>query len=309
MNKSKRKSLNHIISFCFVIYALFFMNGCNTNQAFMCYDSEKYVDLYDYSQEVVDSDYLKITEEDIEMIIETELSANEAYVEITSKVKAENNDILLLAVGGEYQYYFLGGEDNLEEDEQMLLDSSVDEIITLKDSLGELVTATVCGIYRKATIKDVDFILDYYGYSNWNELERFVRNRASDEIIYNLLFDKITEHSTILGVPKEIQIQIEKEIRQNKSQILENYSSMNDYLNDNSISYEEFESSISQYYYELMIYKSILDNENLTVTNAEVNDYRLKNSLGKNYSDYYIYQQIAFEKVKKRLVDIAKIID
>lgn len=307
MTGLKMKHIKSILFISFIVFVLPIMCSCNTDKTFMCYDSEKYVNLYDYSKEVVSADYLEITDEDVKMIVEAELSTNEIYIENTSRTKAENGDILSLNVDGELQYYFLGDENNSEEVEQKLINSSVGESINLETSSGANVPAIVCGIYRTATIDDDEFILNYYGYSNWDEFESFIRNRASNEIIYNLLFDKISKESKILKVPKEIQIQIEKEIEQSTFQILQNYYCLEDYLNDNGISYEEFESSISQYYYELMIYKAILDHENLTVTVADINQYRLNNSIDNNYSDYYIYQQLASEMARQKLVDAVKI--
>ncbi len=268
----------------------------------MNFNSEDYVELYDYSVLSVDYEYTQITYEDIEKIIETEMSINEAYVEIKERKKAEIDDILLISVNGTEEYYFAGSNAYSEEFDNILLSMETGESKTVDNDILGTVNLCLHGIYKTATMADMEFILNYYNRSSFEELETFIRDRAEEEIIFNYAFDMICKNSVVIGFPQEMQKQIDVDIKNGKEKVLQQYTNFDVFLEDSGMTIDEFEDNIASYYFDIMIYKAILDKNNIELTQDDISEYR-KNHLTDEYTDYDAFKELAYIKVRDILVE------
>lgn len=293
-----------IISFIF----LFLLFGCLNDSSIMSFDSNRYIRLYDYSSESIDYNYTQISDEDVESIILMELSVNESYVEVRNKKSPEINDIVLISIDGEEEYYTLGNEQYSEKFDEQLKSIKVGQEIRTTIIDDTVYRVKLIGIYRFAEINDTEFILDYYRLSTFTELETFIRNRAYNEIIFNDVFDKIVEQSAVIDYPEEIKRQIKSDIIIAKKQVLEKYKSFEAFLKENAMSEDDFNNQIANKYYELMLYKAILDNEGYEITKLDIERYKTDNSISNEYNYYDIYEQVAYEKVRDILISKVKII-
>ncbi|MBQ7296421.1 MAG: hypothetical protein IJW86_09565 [Clostridia bacterium] len=300
--------MKKIFKLILILLLLSFLSGCDNTITIMNYNSDSFIDLYNYNSISVDYEYIQITQEDIKNIIETELSVKEAYIEIPDKQKPNVDDIALISIDNGLEYYFIGSERYSEDFDKELLQMCVGETKQVNLFEDNLSAVKLISIYRLATIEDTDFILKYYNRSDINELNSFIKERASKEITFNYSYEIICENSSIIKIPNEIQTQINSDIKSYYKEILEYYSNIEEFFDEENITKEEFEESIATNYYEMMIFKAIMDNENITITQKEIDDYRNENGMNE-YSDYDIYRELAYSLVREILMKRTQIIN
>ena len=185
---------------------------------------------------------------------------------------------------------------------------SVGESRNLEVADGVFTDVTLVGIYRTASIDDLDFILDYYGYSSFDELEKFIRSRATDEIVFNYAYDLIWDNSAMLKIPPELEQQISLDITNYHEQITQQGISFEDYLSENDMTNEDFESSIISGYYDLMLYKAILDREGTEIDSKDIENYKIEMDNSEDFDNYDIYRLLAEAKVRDILTSKVKIV-
>ncbi len=298
MNKIQKISLIFVL---FAVLSVMFSGCSNNTNEIMTYDSKEYVDLFNYSDLKVDEDFIKVSQDDINQIIETEISSSQTYIEVSDRTSVNKEDILLLSVDGEEEYYILGTDDYGEDfDNKLLSANKGDEIKAQIDTQNYKVK--ILGIYRYVTVNDRDYILKYYGYEDYNELISFLKKRAQNEILFNYVIQKVEENSEIKKHPKEIQIQIEKTLTKTEDEIKKYYSSIDEYCKENDISKEDFENGIAYNYQELMIYKAILENENQQITIKEISEY-----VNDDTDEYMAYFDVCENKLRQILPQKVKI--
>lgn len=291
-----------------LLVSIFFLSSCADDTSIMNYDSRKFIELYDYDSICVEYDYTQITDEDVKNIIEVELSTNEVYIKITDRISVESNDIVSILIDDNQEYYFVGCQEYSKEFDQELSKMKIGDSVNMHiDNFG-FIQIKLTGIYRMATISDRDFILDYYNFSTFEQLEKFIKKRASQEIIFNYSYDKICENSSLLEFPKEIQNQIDLSIENYKEEILQNYSDFDEFLKKNEMTEDDVVNTISANFYDMMLYKAILDKEKMRITISEIDAYRDRTSI-QGYNDYDIYKDLAYNKVKTILTSKTKIIN
>lgn len=282
---------------CFILVIIIVFSSCSKNVQIMNYNSNDYVDLYDYDNIVIPSNYLNITQDDTEQIVLIELSSNDAYVPVAKRNIVKDEDIILLEIEQEKFYYFVGTNSLSADFDKKVIGSKIGDFISSNNELGDF-TAKVVGIYRNATIKDENFILNYYGYSNKNDLYDFLKDRAKNEVYYNYVVQKIEENSTIKNIPKELQVESEYDIKNLKQELKASGVLFDDYLKNNNISENELYDGFLSFYKKCMIYKAILENENITISNQEIKE-KLKES---DANKYEIYIDIAEQKLRNVFV-------
>ena len=297
MNKIQKISL---IFALFAVLSIMF-SGCSNNaNEIMTYNSKEYVDLYNYDNLKVDEDFIKISQDDINQIIETEMLSNQTYIEVSNRTSVEKDDILLLSIDGNEEYYILGTDNYGEDFDNKLLSANTgDELNAQIDNQDYKIK--ILGIYRYVTVNDREYILKFYGYEDYNELILFLKERAQNEILFNYVIQKVEENSTIRKYPKEIEKQIEKTLLKTENEIKKEYSSVDEYCKEAGVSKEDYENGIAYNYQELMIYKAILDNENRQITIEEISKY--VNGDADEYTAYFDVcenrlRQILPQKVK-----------
>lgn len=292
------------ISLIFALFAVLsvIFNGCSNNaNEIMTYNSKEYVDLYNYDNLEVDEDFIKISQDDINQIIETEMLSSQTYIEVLNRTSVDKDDILLLSIDGEEEYYILGTNDYGENFDNKLLSANTgDELNAQIDNQDYKVK--ILGIYRYVTVNDRDYILKFYGYEDYNELILFLKERAQNEILFNYVIQKVEENSTIRKYPKEIEKQIEKTLLKTENEIKKEYSSVDEYCKEAGVSKEDYENGIAYNYQELMIYKAILDNENQEITTGEINKY-----INDDTDDYMAYFDACENRLRQILPQKVKI--
>lgn len=292
----------------FIVLLVFSLFSYGKSNSIMNYDSSEYVNLYDYSSISTTYKYTQISNEDIKNIIETELSINEAYIEITNKTKPNIGDIVLIAIDDYFEYYFIGSGTHNTQLDNNLIKMNIGDSTKIEIWDSTLSVVELKGIYRLATIKDINFILEYYNCSSSKELDAFIKARASDEIIFNYAYDIICEKSEIIKTPHEIQLKIDSDIKDYYKEISEYYSTIEDFFKEQNITKEDFENSIVANYYEMMLYKAIMDNENISITKKDIHNYRLEHRTTE-YSDYDIYRELAYSYTREILIKKTQIIN
>ena len=266
----------------------------------MMYNSKEYIDLFNYDNLEVNEDFIKVSQDDINQIIETEISSSQNYIMVDDRTSVKKDDILLLNVDGDEKYYTLGSDDYGEEFDNRLLSANTgDELNAQIDNKDYKVK--ILGIYRYVTVNDRDYILKYYGYEDYNELISFLNKRAQNEILFNYVIQKTEENSTIKEYPKEIETQIKKTLSDTEKEI-KKYSSVDEYCKESEISKEDFENGIVYNYQELMIYKAILDNEKQKVTPEELSLY-----VNNDTDEYMAYFDACENKLRQILPQKVKI--
>ena len=278
------------------------LSGCSNNtNDIMMYNSKEYIDLFNYDNLEVNEDFIKVSQDDINQIIETEISSSQNYIMVDDRTSVKKDDILLLNVDGDEKYYTLGSDDYGEEFDNRLLSANTgDELNAQIDNKDYKVK--ILGIYRYVTVNDRDYILKYYGYEDYNELISFLNKRAQNEILFNYVIKKTEENSTIKEYPKEIETQIKKTLSDTEKEIKKYYSSVDEYCKESEISKEDFENGIVYNYQELMIYKAILDNEKQKVTPEELSLY-----VNNDTDEYIAYFDACENKLRQILPQKVKI--
>ncbi len=298
MNKIQKISLIFVL---FAVLSVMFSGCSNNTNEIMTYDSKEYVNLFNYSDLKVDEDFIKVSQDDINQIIETEISSSQTYIEVSDRTSVNKEDILLLSVDGEEEYYVLGTDDYGEDFDNKLLSANTDDELNVQIDNQDY-KVKILGIYRYVTVNDRDYILKYYGYEDYNELISFLKKRAQNEILFNYVIQKVEENSEIKKHPKEIQIQIEKTLTKTENEIKKYYSSVDEYCKENDISKEDFENGIAYNYQELMIYKAILENENQQITIKEISEY-----VNDDTDEYMAYFDVCENKLRQILPQKVKI--
>ncbi|MCM1285342.1 MAG: hypothetical protein NC213_09385 [Acetobacter sp.] len=269
------------------------LSSCNSDIQILNYNSNEYVDLFDYKNIEVPIGYLELENEDIEQIILVELSSNEIYFPVKDRTFVVNDDIILLEIEEEQFYYFVGTNSLSKDFDEKVIRAEIGDFIDSENEL-RIFSARLLGIYRNVKIDDEDFILDYYGYSNNQELFKFLEKRAQNEIYYNYVIQEIEKKSIIKSIPNEIDLAVKKDIKELEKELKSSNKKFDDYLKDNNLTEEELYNDLLYYYKQCMLFKAVLDNENLTISNKEIREVR-ENS---NLSSYDSYLNIAEQKLK-----------
>lgn len=295
-----KKRLSFVLILFIIIGAV--ISGCSNNtNDIMMYNSKEYIDLFNYDNLEVNEDFIKVSQDDINQIIETEISSSQNYIMVDDRTSVKKDDILLLNVDGDEEYYALGSDNYGEEFDNKLLSANTgDELNAQIDNQDYKVK--ILGIYRYVTVNDRDYILKYYGYEDYNELISFLNKRAQNEILFNYVIQKAEENSTIKEYPKEIETQIKKTLSDTEKEIKKYYSSVDEYCKESGISKEDFENGIVYNYQELMIYKAILDNEKQKVTPEELSLY-----VNNDTDEYMAYFDACENKLRQILPQKVKI--
>jgi hypothetical protein len=286
--------------------------SCVNNTAKSTYDfnARDYVDLVNYNNLKLDKDYTEIEDDDVESIINMDLSSSEKYIK-TSKNKGKDNDIAYIKLKSSSQgtqekvFYIIGSNEYSEDFDKILKTISVKETKTINHTISKEITINevqLLGIYRNATCEDINSVLEYYKKDNIKDVYKYVRKRARKEIIYNYAFNYITENSTINNYPEQIKNKIDEDIENAIAGVENENTTLSDYLEKNKTTYDEFVSPIYSYYSEAIIAKAILEKEDKTIGEDELK----KEENGEETTDE-IYYNLLFEKLRKILISKVKI--
>ncbi|MCC8073439.1 MAG: hypothetical protein LIO62_04870, partial [Clostridiales bacterium] len=91
----------------------------------MNFDANKYVELYDYKSIELENDYVQISQDELESIVNMELSSYNEFIEVTDRTRVKTDDILLLEINCEEEYYLVSSNAYSEDFDNELVKKSV----------------------------------------------------------------------------------------------------------------------------------------------------------------------------------------
>lgn len=190
--------------------------------------------------------------------------------------------------------------------------------INSEDNVETELTVTVLGIYRDITINDEDILLSFYKQNSMSEVENYIRNRTAKEIIYNYMYDYISQNAEFSDkYPKYIENRINEDIKDLEQKALSNNQTIEEYLESMDTTYDDYISNIHSYYQDFILYKAILERENIEVQESDVDNFleKLSDMYSNDYreiKEYYTYNdayyQLMTEKIKTVLPKYVHII-
>lgn len=281
------------------------------------FDAKKYVNLYDYRNIHIDYDFIEVSEQDIETVINNDLSYYECYKPI-NKNTVENEDIVSLQIlskdNSNYlkEFYYTVGSSELGEDtDSLLINMKINEELYI--NIGDIkdIEVRIKGIYTYATYKDTDIVCSYYQLDNMDKVYESIKERTKNEIIFNYMYDEIMEKSKVKRCPSIVNEYIKKYEKEIKDSARKANLSVEEFAKQNAnMTFSELIKLRKDYYYEIMIMNAILESENQEITMNEV-ERNIKNTASENNIDeeevknnYFedVYYDTIYKKLKTVLV-------
>lgn len=278
------------------------------------------IELYDYKNIVIDKEYIELSQSDIETIIFMDFSSNDYFERIEKNCISEEDTILLnikcsdILYCCEGYYYEVGSNELSEEFDKELLgkkaEDSFDISLLLEDKTVEL-EVEIQGIYTLKDINDPKAVIEFYGYDTLEETVSFLKKRASDEIVFNYMWDMIKDSSKIIEFPEYVIDEADNIIMQLSEEASLSGKSLDLYMAEKGIKLEDAKKEVYNYYYELIIAEEILKRENITISDSLKNECAKflaeKNGLSidelKSYmSEEEIYYQTVIKKIREILL-------
>ncbi len=275
--------------------------------------AEQDIEVYDYKSIEVTREYIEVTDEDVKTIILLDYSSSEYYQPILDRNIINPGDTVLIDIlcdNKEYQledyYYIVGDSDNLEELDKLLIGKTVGESFFHVIYNGDVKTDTkvlVKGICELPDVNDEEALKDFYSLENKETVYKFIKKRAQEDIIYDYAWNKTLVNSSVNKFPDNI---LEKMNEFELSLGPQMASSLSD----------EEKQSIYNYYFEEAIAETILKNENIKISQTDLDikktELSEKNKVSiDEISDYFsdedIYNAVLMEKVKTILITYTKV--
>lgn len=281
------------------------------------FSTKEYVDLYDYKNIHIDYDYIQVSDQDIETVINNDLSYYECYKPIV-KDFIENDDIVLLRIVSNNEsdsfqefYYIVGSAELGDNFDSSIVGAKLNDTLTVNIGNNKDAPVKIIGVYTYATYEDTDIVCSYYKLDNMEEVYEKIKERTKTEIIFNFMYDKILENSRITRCPSIVNNYIKRYEHELKQTAQKEELSVEEYARLNSgMTFSEMLNFRKNYYYEIMIINAILENEKATITTTEVDDnikltaqqnHITENEVREKYIEEVYYNSI-YKKLKKNIV-------
>lgn len=242
-----------------------------------------YVDLYEYENINLTSEYIEVSDSDIVTVIEMDMEYYYCMKPVELEYPKEDYYVFLrivnIANNQSSDIYYLIGSDNF---------GSYFESILKKTDINESFIAEIDGVESKvinmgyfepATIEDENMILDFYELNTMDEVYEYIRNKTRTNIIFYYMMDTILENTVIKDLPSAV-----------------------------SDCYDEYSAS---FWNDIIIYKAILEKEDKELTVSEF-EQALEKTARENETTYsaileenadYVLHFVLEQKVKNILVD------
>lgn len=242
------------------------------------FKANDYVDLYDYKSISVDKNYIKISQEDIDTIINLDFSSRNFYYQDNNSDIINEDDTVLIDIecsDDKFQindwYYEIGSGEITEEFDSLLIGKppcSKFEYTYVSDKEYKF-NVTLKGIFILNDPTNEDAVCSFYSLPSVNEVYKYLTERAQKEILYNYAMEQILTQSKLISFPKSI-------IKKANTDIEKTFDSI-----DTTSNIEEIQQNIYNYYYEIIILKAILENEKIEVNFSDI-DKKIINISEKN---------------------------
>lgn len=205
------------------------------------FSASTYVELCDYKNINIDSNYIEVSDSDVVRVIEMDMVYYDCMKSVEFSTPKDDYYVLLNIVNQDSRearslYYLVGSCDYGESFDAELLKTSINETFETEID-GIKSTITNIGIYEPATIDDEDMILSFYKKDSMEDVYEYIRENTKMNIVFNYMMDIILENTTIIDLPQTIKSQ----------------------YNDNSASF----------WNDIIIYKAILEQEENELTEIE----------------------------------------
>lgn len=308
------------------------LSGCNNYMS--NYDNMyniraiDYVKLADYKNIEIPLSYTEISHSDVESIISWDFSSSDTFIAVTDRKNILHGDVIHLSVSFEntstpyenFEYYYEVGSEDIFEDGNIFTNHKTEDFfstdIVIENETAEA-NIKILGIYRYVTLSDEDAILSYYGYDNMNDVVKFLKNRAYNEIVYHYMWDYIYENSQVTEYPDFVKEEINSIELERKSSNIQDESSELTHTSINNTDYEEQTQEIYDYYCRFLLAKAILENEKIEITDEDtekiIEEICQKQNISSNEvllycGEYEIYYKAVMQKSKQRLIQLIKIV-
>ena len=300
------------------------LGGCQDNKGRAALDINalKYVDLADYKNLYISSDYTYISSEDVENIINWDMTSSDSFIEVTTRDTVKDDDIVLLTLMNADEttsmFYELDDEETFK-DNDVFRGRKIGDIITVEYmGFGNNYTpilVRVDAIYRWPEISDEEFLLEYYGLDTMQDLYDFIKKRASNEIVYNYMWEMILEESTVTHWPSTITKLIKESTSDLRKEAAALNKSVDEYLQSVGFaSYSDYIELKYSYYTEYIIAKAILDSEGVVITDSNIENTKreiarrldiTEDDVAMYYSSDDIFCRTIMTLLKDTLVELA----
>lgn len=284
-------------------------------------DSVSCVTICDYKNITIDSDFVEVSKEDIDAVINMDFSVNDYFVSAEKGI-IETGDIVKIELSSEEDEFNLGtiyyevGSASISYDlDNFLIGKTLGAFNFYIDK--SEITVNVMDILMLPNSKDENTVLNFYGMETMDEVNAYLTGRIRDEIIYNYMWDYILENSVIESYPDELNEIIEETLKEIQSSAEEIGMSLEDYLEEIKLTENDIKQNISSNYFEEIIKDEILKMEGVTILEEDVYKMleRLKieygytdDEIGELYSYDDVYYMVADEKIRTILISYAIIL-
>ena len=311
---------------CILIQFFIFLFGCSnftknndiiSDFNFSAENADKIVNIYDYKTIHLPLNYVQVSNQDIETVINNDLSYYEQYKQLNKNI-VEKDDVVLLQTKSndkdyclENYYYTVGSADCGEDFDSSITGAKInDSIVTTVYKNVEL-TVKIKGIYTFATFKDTDIVCSYYKMDNMDDVYRMIEERTKNEIISNYMYERILENSYFLSSPSVVDTYLKNYISEIKKEAQREGISIEEFARQKSgTSLNDMLAYRRQYYNEIILMNVILAKENKSISINDLdNSIKLtarENELSENeVSEKYIedvYYNLLYKKTKEAIV-------
>ena len=243
-----KSKIRNKYTFILIILITVFLSSCdndkyNVTKYFETYNFNAldYVELYEYKNINVNSDFIKVSDSDIITVIEMDMEYYDCMKAVELTCPEEDFYVFLRIVNiannkSIDMYYLIGSDEFGSQFESVLKKTEInDSFIAEIDGVESKITNM--GYFEPATIEDEKIILDFYKLESMDEVYKYIRNETRTNIIFYYMMDIILENTTIKNLP----------------------SAVSDLYDENSASF----------WNDIIIYKALLEKEEKELTLSE----------------------------------------
>lgn len=306
----------------FLLFMLFILCGCEKEGDYLLgYPVLEYVNLFDYKNISVSEDYLKVSDDEIETVIEADLDSKGIYKEIKNRNTIQDKDIILCDIINDTTkfklsnyYIFTDSEEELKDVADKIVGMRKGDSLHFPSKIFEGIETDyelqIKGIFTYAQANDEKLVLDMYECDTMDEVHEYVKKKTSNTIVFNYAIEKIIDYSIIKNIPEQADEYVEENIdRIMKELSIEQTNELEEYL---GVTLEEYKESQYNMYFEYMIYVAIAEKENILFSQSDLdNTIKLiaerdgisEEDVLKIYDDEYITYEMIFDEVEKIIVN------
>ena len=236
-------------------------------------DDFSLVSLIDINEIILDENRIFVSVEDIEKATEMFIFVNDILVDTNTSVS--ENDVLNISLEvnnlpANNIDICIGNEDVVEGLDNMLLGKNINDIIEFSSN-SDSYRITINSIKKYPTELTDDIVTTFLNFESACEVKQYikdtiVKNRIQEEAYYQLIYN-----SGISGEPNNLNKYVSDMLYKQENAAKESGLSMDEYLIENyELSIAEFEETMKQFYYEMLIVNAFAKKHDLYPSQSEI---------------------------------------